>query len=178
LGLSFGGMVATALCELFPTWVSHLVLVNSSSGLSPSIERIHPSGAVELLRIAAMKDARERERAVYTLVSSVRGDTLERCVERAVEAGLRHPIRRTTVARQLAAAARFTPSGKALGRVLVLTSENDRLVNSNASRRLAEFFGAPLRVHPTAGHELTLDDPQWVVSHLRAWLDAPSSDKQ
>ncbi len=172
LGLSFGGMVATALCELFPTWASHLVLVNSSSRLSPSVERIHPSGAARLLRIAALKDPNERERAVYELVSSLRGDALSHCVERAVQVGLRHPIRRTTVARQLAAAARFAPSGKRVQQLLVLSSENDHLVNPKASRRLAEFFGAPLRVHPTAGHELTLDDPEWVVSRIKGWLDA------
>jgi pimeloyl-[acyl-carrier protein] methyl ester esterase len=171
LGLSFGGMVALALAENFPTWVSHLVLVNSSSRLSPALERIQPLGAAELLRIATLAGSRERERAVYRLVSSLDADALDRCVQRAVELGVQRPVRRSTVARQLAAAARFVPSGKAPRRLLVLSSANDRLVNPQASARLAQFFQAPLRVHPTAGHELTLDDPDWVVARIKSWLD-------
>jgi pimeloyl-[acyl-carrier protein] methyl ester esterase len=177
LGLSFGGMVATALCEFFPTWASHLVLINSSSGLSRPFERLQPEGAAELLRIATLRDAGERERRVYRLVSSLTGEALERCVASAVEAGARHPVKISTVARQLAAAARFRPSEGPRRQTLILSAEGDRLVNPRASVQLAQFFRAPLRVHPTAGHELTLDDPDWVVSRIADWLRAKPTDR-
>lgn len=170
LGLSFGGMVAMALAELFPAWFSHLVLVNSSSRLSPTHDRIYPRGAAELIRVASLRDIQERERAVYSLVSALSGSARERCVQRSVELALVHPVRRSTVARQLAAAARFTPSRRAAPRTLILSSTNDRLVNPKASAKLAGFFDAQARVHPTAGHELTLDDPEWVVSRINTWL--------
>lgn len=173
LGLSFGGMVASALCDAFPSWWSHVVFVNSSCRLSPYAERIRPTGALELLRITTLRDATERERAVYRLVSS-------QSDEPTVELGLRHPVRRSTVVRQLAAAARFTPSARAQPamrpRALVLSSDNDRLVNPRCSARLAQFANAPLYTHPTAGHELTLDDPEWVIARIKRWLDASSGN--
>lgn len=177
LGLSFGGMVANALASAFPSRWSHVVLVNSSCGLSPSAERIRPEGALELLRITTLRDVTERERAVYRLVSSQSDKALERIVQATRE--LRHPITRRTVLRQLAAAARFSPSSNfhplahpLRQHTLVLCSDNDRLVNPKSSARLAAFLDAPLYTHPTAGHELTLDDPDWVVGRIKRWLDA------
>ena len=48
----------------------------------------------------------------------------------------------------------------------VLASNGDRLCSPIASRRLAARLGAPLHVHPTAGHDLPLDDPDWVIARM------------
>jgi hypothetical protein len=42
----------------------------------------------------------------------------------------------------------------------------DRLAHPTCSGRLAEALAAPLVVHPTAGHELPLDDPDWLLAQL------------
>jgi pimeloyl-ACP methyl ester carboxylesterase len=76
--------------------------------------------------------------------------------------------------RQLWAAARFsTPRAAPQLPLLVLASAADGLVDPRCSQRLAQAWGAPMRTHPTAGHDLPLDAGAWVACEVAAWLDAP-----
>lgn len=70
------------------------------------------------------------------------------------------------------AAARFSaPAGiPARGRVLLLAGAQDHLVHPDCSAQVARAWGAPLSLHPDAGHDLPLDDPAWVCAQLRDWL--------
>jgi pimeloyl-ACP methyl ester carboxylesterase len=53
--------------------------------------------------------------------------------------------------------------------MLVLASLGDRLVSPGCSRRIASRWALPIRLHPTAGHDLPLDDPEWVVQQVLGW---------
>jgi predicted alpha/beta hydrolase family esterase len=55
----------------------------------------------------------------------------------------------------------------------VLVSAADGLVDPRCSQRLAQAWGAPMRKHPTAGHDLPLDDGAWVAREVAAWLALP-----
>jgi hypothetical protein len=46
----------------------------------------------------------------------------------------------------------------------------DKLVNPHCSRTLAQQWQAPLRAHDSAGHDLTLDEPDWVAQQVRDWI--------
>jgi predicted alpha/beta hydrolase family esterase len=54
--------------------------------------------------------------------------------------------------------------------LLVLASAADTLVDPRCSIRLAHAWDAELRTHPTAGHDLPLDDAEWVASEVGRWL--------
>jgi hypothetical protein len=55
----------------------------------------------------------------------------------------------------------------------VLASRADRLVDGSCSRALAyRVPGARLAEHDSAGHDLPLDDPEWVVAQIRGWAEA------
>jgi pimeloyl-ACP methyl ester carboxylesterase len=54
--------------------------------------------------------------------------------------------------------------------VLVLHSAGDRMVAPSCSKRIAAALRARLAVHPSAGHDLTLDDPAWCAAQIDAWL--------
>jgi len=72
--------------------------------------------------------------------------------------------------RQLLAAARFrAPEVAPPAPLLVLCSRGDRLVDPQCSIRLAAAWNARLAVHPTAGHDLPLDDGPWVAARVREW---------
>ena len=80
--------------------------------------------------------------------------------------------------RQLVAAARYTaPVATPLvpvsdsPRILLLASQNDRLVSCQCSQTIARAWGVPLRMHPSAGHDLPLDDAQWVIGQVRSWME-------
>jgi pimeloyl-ACP methyl ester carboxylesterase len=80
------------------------------------------------------------------------------------------PVARRNVLRQIAAAARFrAPLRPPAAPVLVLASRNDRLVKTCCSVRLASAWNASIAIHPTAGHDLPLDEPAWVGAQVRDW---------
>ena len=73
--------------------------------------------------------------------------------------------------RQLLAAARYSaPEAPPPVPVLLLASARDQLVSPNCSRTLARRWGVPLAMHPSAGHDLPLDDGPWVAAEIRRWL--------
>lgn len=55
--------------------------------------------------------------------------------------------------------------------MLLLAGAADQLVDPESSRRLAQCWRAPLRLHPTAGHDLPLDARQWVAAQVASWWD-------
>ena len=54
---------------------------------------------------------------------------------------------------------------------LFVASRQDRITAHACSEALAKRFAAALLTHPTAGHDVTADDPAGVAKQLRAWLD-------
>ena len=53
--------------------------------------------------------------------------------------------------------------------VLVLNGGGDRMVDPRCSQALAEGWSVPLRVNPDAGHDLTLDQGEWVLEQIGSW---------
>ncbi len=178
LALSMGGMVALAWAGRHPADLASLTLVNSSlGGLAPLHWRMRPSAWPHLLRLLALP-ASERacEETLFTLTSqrpALRGATVAAWIAlRRAE-----PVSRLNVLRQLLAAARYRLADPAaLGRlqvpVRVLCSAADALVDPRCSARLARAAHAPVQCHPDAGHDLPLDDPDWLIETL---LAAPGS---
>jgi pimeloyl-ACP methyl ester carboxylesterase len=173
LGISMGGMVALEWLRAHPAEVAGLVLINSSArDLSSFWRRLRPGGAARLVRAALARDVTSRERQVYRATSAHR-EREDMVVPGWVELARTHPVSRANARALLGAANRFT-----LGTIaarppcLVLASDNDRLVHSRCSRALAAALGSDLRVHPSAGHDLPLDEPEWVVAEVQSWWAA------
>ena len=175
LGLSFGAMVSLGLGEAYPNWFSHLVTINTSCNLSMPHQRLSVRAALRLAHLASIRDAFEREKAVFRFSASLPEWRVEHYARLAAEVHFQRPVRRTTIARQLAAAAQFRPAALLAQRVLVLSSESDGLVCPDASDHLAAFIRAPHICHPTAAHDLPLDDPAWVLRRTSRWLDLLTS---
>jgi pimeloyl-ACP methyl ester carboxylesterase len=81
-------------------------------------------------------------------------------------------MRLQNVLRQLIAALGASVSPQTLHKIpfLILGSEKDRLVDPQCSRDAAKALLAQLVMHPSAGHDLPLDDPDWVIEQIRNWL--------
>lgn len=168
--LSLGGMVALDWAARYPRDLAHVVVVNTSAGdLSKPWERFAPSfwpTIPSLLKAPAI----ERERAIIDRTVNrpdVDRDALARTW--ATWAEERRPRKRSFV-RQLVAATRSRAPARIDAPVLVLASRADRLVSWRCSERIAERLDAPLVLHDAAGHDLTLDDADWCVAKVRAWL--------
>jgi len=170
LGLSMGAMVAAAWGTLHAQELSGCVLINSSlRWLDPFYRRLRPGALPDLLALLGGNAARQ-ERAVLRLTSN-RADALEAVLDAWLAYRRECPVSRSNVLRQLIAAARYrAPERRPAPRVLVLASAQDALVNPVCSQHLAAHWNAPIAVHPSAGHDLPLDDAAWVAARVGDWL--------
>jgi len=170
LGLSLGGMVSLDWASRHSGEVAACVVLNTSlSPFSAFYERIRPRSYATLLRILLERDPRARETAIYRLTSS--GEPKPDLIAAWTRYAIEQPMSRANALRQLVAAARYrAPPEPPAAPVLVLASAGDRLVDPGCSRSLAKAWKLPITVHPTAGHDLALDDGAWVAAEVRRWL--------
>lgn len=174
LAISMGAMVATAWAQRHPDEIDACVLINTSfAAFSPLHHRLHPRAWPVLLRLMFARNASSRERQVFRLTSQHANIPRELLLDWIA---IRHsrPVRAQNVIRQLVAAARFRAPLVAPVATLVLASARDGLVDSRCSREIARRWGCAIAIHPQAGHDLPLDDGEWVARKVRDWTAAPS----
>lgn len=170
--MSLGAMVTVAWANAYPEELDACVLVNTSlRPISRFYRRLQPAAWPLLLRMALTNpDPYAAEIAILQLTSRHLEQT--RAVLKDWTAWrLSHPVSRANSLRQLLAAMRFSaPSQVPQSRLLLLTGLKDRLVDSGCSQALAKAWQCDIAVHPTAGHDLVLDDAPWVAQQIRLWL--------
>lgn len=173
LAISLGGMVAVRWAQRYPAEVERLVLINSSlRGVAPFYQRLRPYQYPRLLAAMLLPLSHERRERLILRMTTRQQDDLEAVAQRYAQWQRDAPIRKANMVRQLLAAARGFDLPQALPGlpVLVLTSKADRMVSWKCSERIAQRWHWPLRWHTDSGHDLTLDDPEWVLAAIRQWL--------
>lgn len=165
-GISFGGMVAMNWISRYPRDFTRAILANTSAmNLGLPHERLTPKGIAGLFKTIRTKDAFERERTILGVISNdatQRDEVARQWARIATE----NPIGRGLVLRQIAAASRY-PAPKSLPiPAMVMAATNDRFVSVQCSLRLARRLGAQLEIHPTAGHSLAVDAPDWMAEKI------------
>lgn len=169
LGISFGGMVALAAAQALRDSVSHVVVINSSSRLSPPSARFRPVGMLRFVQALAQVDDRRREELIYALTVNGSAATVRRYAQQAAEIAASARVSRLTAVRQLFAATRYVPQVPS-AKCLAIVSAQDRLVDPACSATLAAHLRCPLLVHPTGGHDLPAEDPRWIASRVQRWI--------
>lgn len=170
--MSLGAMVATEWARSAPEDIGGCVLVNTSfRPFSPFFHRLRPHNYAALLGLALLPRSPGRiERTVWRLTSNA-PEPPTAVIDAWVAARARHPVSATNALRQLLAAARYrAPAVAPHPHILLLASQNDRLVNSRCSQAIARGWQCDLALHPQAGHDLPLDDPLWVLEQVQQWL--------
>lgn len=171
VAMSLGAMVALEWARMAPQELAGAVLINTSAGgPSPFWQRLQPRhyGTVARLLLPGV-DVAEREQQVLAMTSS---DPRRHAgvVSHWIRLATERPVSAANALRQLAAAARYRgPQQKPAVPLLVLASAADGLVSPHCSRRLAHRWSLPLRLHPWAGHDLALDDPDWLLQEILEW---------
>ena len=160
--MSLGGMLAMRWAELYPTEVVSLLLVNSSAGgLTPFYQRLKWQSYPAVLA-ALCGSLHKREQLILQLTSNKPQVRQAHYADFVKLASVR-PVSRMNAMRQLWAASNFVLPDKPACKVLLLASEQDRLVDVTASKKIAQCWQVPLCLHPWAGHDLALDDPAWLL---------------
>jgi pimeloyl-ACP methyl ester carboxylesterase len=180
VALSLGGMVAVHWAHAYPEEVAATALLSTSMRpFSPFYRRLRPANyPAAISMLLGRRDPCIDERVILHITSSHTEAQVPRTLRAWIEYARECPVSRTNALRQLWAAARFSAARQAPagGRVLLLAGARDRLVHPDCSAALARAWGAPLALHPAAGHDLPLDDGPWVAAQLRDWLGTLQAD--
>ncbi|MEB0029325.1 alpha/beta hydrolase [Undibacterium sp. RTI2.1] len=171
--LSLGAMAAVAWSRLYPGEVEKMVLINTSlAPHNPFYHRLRPQNYPALLGTLLRGTVEHRE-ALIMRITSKQADTQQApaLLKRWVAYAEEYPIRRGNILRQLAAALRYrAPYAAPPMPTLLLAGLGDDLVNPACSRQLAELWSCEIKLHPSAGHDLPLDDAGWVMQQIANWL--------
>jgi len=168
IGISMGGMVALDWAQRFAQELHGIVLINSSAGDQPFWWRLRPRTWLTMTR-ALLAENNAREAQVLKIVSNNTADYTQH-LNKWLSIQQQHPVTRTTIVTMLRAAAQFRPHAHCTVDGLVLASEGDRMVSIRTSAAIARQFNWPLKRHPSAGHDLPMDDPAWVAARIGEWL--------
>ncbi|WP_311568232.1 alpha/beta fold hydrolase [Photobacterium arenosum] len=171
LAISMGGMIALEWARLYPEEVKSLVLLNTSDGKqSPFYKRLRWRQYPNIIRLL-MSKPKEQEKFILHMTSNMYPgdpDILKTWIRWRKEC----PIQRSNLLRQLNAAMTFRYKDVPDKPVLLLASQHDELVDVSCSQTLAHYWQCPIHIHPSAGHDLPLDDPDWVCRYsLAFWQD-------
>ncbi|ACR13726.1 alpha/beta hydrolase family protein [Teredinibacter turnerae T7901] len=166
VGLSMGGLIALDLANRYESLVDGVVVINSSTGNQPWYRRMCPQALLTALTALALP-LRQRENCIFNLVSNTQPEQARQGwwqIQRA------RPVSRLNLVRLLLAAAGFTLNETLAQKGLVIASQRDRLVDARCSGELAHYLNWPLEVHPSAGHDVPIDNPEWLADVVAQWL--------
>ncbi|PKH02789.1 hydrolase [Psychromonas sp. MB-3u-54] len=167
ISLSMGGMIALKWAEMYPSEVGSVVCINTStSGFTPFYQRLLPKNYLKILR-AFWARPFQRESLIYSMVSNKKRDI--DVVSHWVSIERLHPIRRVNFVRQLLAALRFKVKRPSC-RLLFISSIQDGLVSCQASQAMAIQWKVALINNQLDGHDIPLDNPDWLCKQLLSWL--------
>ena len=172
ISLSLGGMISVAWAQQHPDEFQGAVLINTSMpGINRFYHRLRVQNLFAMIGPRRLDNIAERERKILDLVSNdpaVRA----RLLPSWINIQQRHPVTGLNYFRMLLSATSFTaPPRSPFTHTLVLKSQHDRLVNACCSDQIAAAWQVPLQEHKTAGHDLSSDDPHWIVAQIRAWRE-------
>jgi pimeloyl-ACP methyl ester carboxylesterase len=168
LGVSLGGMVALDWCARHPNDFARCVTINTSARPSWPFERFRLAG-LRALAGSFVADPVAKERVVLGITSNKRAQELDEIAKTHAEWAIERTPSRASLAAQLRAATLFQLPTALSTPLLVLASKTDRLVSHRCSERIATRLRGKLALHDRGGHDLPLDEPEWIWRQIAGW---------
>jgi len=171
VGLSLGGMVAWEWISKHPDEICAGILINSSmANLSPFYQRLRWQSYANFFKLIVQPDRYRRELTIIRCVANSR-EHEEETAKTWASIQVKRPVRVCNTLRQLYAAAHYRPSNEKPGKpILLINARGDRLVAPDCSEAIQAEWKLPLKTHPWGGHDLPLDDGDWIAKTLKQWL--------
>jgi pimeloyl-ACP methyl ester carboxylesterase len=179
LALSLGGMVAWEWLQKYPEDSCGAALMSTSfAGLNPFYERLRWQVYAKFFALVIERDLYKRELAIVQLVNN-RRELDTQIAKDWEQIQKERPVSLKNMFNQMLAAASYSPSLlKPKQPILLLNAKGDRLVAPACSEAIQKKWNLDLHTHPWAGHDLTVDDGEWVALQLKDWAlpDCVQSD--
>lgn len=171
LAISLGGMVAVELARKCPQYFEKLVIINSSfSNLSPFYHRLQLKTFKSFFKMARSQNLQQREFECLKMVSHS-SEKWPALSQEFAQVARDRPVRVTNFLNQLYAASRYKIPQEPLATPLIIfNSRGDEMVDYRCSEALARHWKCPIHTHLTAGHDIPIDDPDWLIEKLEESL--------
>jgi pimeloyl-ACP methyl ester carboxylesterase len=171
LAVSLGAMVAWEWMRSYPDDICGASLINTSfADLSPFYHRLRWQSYSKFAALVTKQKGYSREKAILQLISNRRyqDEQISLAWEKIQH---QRPISLKNSIRQIIAAASYRPGDiKPKQPVLLIKGNGDKLVAPLCSEKIQKKWNLKLMSHPWGGHDLTLDDPEWVALQLKDWI--------
>lgn len=157
IAISMGGMIALYWEHLFPNDFDQAFIINSSAkNITLPWNRFSLNTFFKLPKLLFSTDA-EKEKVILDLTLNLR----------KVDIVLFNQMKTSHINFfiQLQAAARFSLPSFNLDqshKINIIASKKDRLVDYHSSVKMSELLKCKIFIHPEAGHDLPLDDSEWL----------------
>ena len=176
MGISLGGMVALDWAARYPLDFQSAAVINTSSkDAGPLWQRLTVFGFYKILQsLTKGRNIREKERAILEMVSNLRNKD-EELLDQLTAIAEKRPISIQNISRQLIASSNFMAPSSVKIPLLMLASLKDNMVDSRCTKLLSERLEAVAKYHPDGGHELAMDDAEWVVNQLSEFTESLSA---
>ena len=170
IALSMGGMMAIDWMTRYPTEIEAAVLINTSARpLSPFYHRLRWTAYAHVPRLLFHSRA-EREADILRLTSN-RHQHDKKLLESWQQWQRQNPVAPASARNQFLAALKFSVTTKPQQPLLIVTSRADQLVDYRCSQKLTQTWNTDYVEHESAGHDLPLDEPEWLAQNIRQWFD-------
>lgn len=172
LAMSLGGMMARQWMEMYPDDFQYCVLVNTSfKKLNSLTQRIRPKSIFNFINIFLTPKLEDREDKILKMVSNTYQQRPNKAVlSDWINIQQSAPVSRKSFINQIKAALTYVPSlNKPKPKLLILAAKNDRLCDFTCSLDLHKHWGGELKIHMDAGHDIPLDDGEWIVKNIQNW---------
>lgn len=167
---SLAGMLATEWTINYKNDFDGLIMVNSSfKGICSTNERANKSVRGDMLRILLTNNIKRRERLIIK-VNSNKSEMVDKLLDAWVLIQKKRKMSRMNILRQTLAGMRYELKGKKPEiPILIIGSKGDRMVSPSCIEKIHNHFGGDLIWHPTSGHGLPLDEPEWLSKTVSNW---------
>ena len=167
---SLAAMLAAEWTINYKSDFDGLIMVNSSfKGICSTSERVNKSVRGNMLRILLTNNVKKRERLVIKVNSNKLG-MVDKLLDTWVLIQKKRKMSRMNIFRQTLAGMRYNLNGqKPEIPILVIGSKGDRMVSPSCIEKIHNHFGGDLIWHPTSGHGLPLDEPEWLSKTVSNW---------
>ena len=166
IGVSLGGLVGMQLMASSPQMFEKLIMINCSHPkLSKTHERIKFIPAFSIL-FQKFKNLGNCEREILNRTIN-NSNLVNSLVSKAEKIYTVQPWSITQLISQLLLAMRCKKIVEKAESTTILCSKNDRLVSYLCSQKLSSTLDCELFINDTAGHDLTTEDPDWVINVLK-----------
>ncbi len=166
LALSLGGMIATKWNEMYPQDLEQTYLVcTSSASYSKLWDRFKLQNYPKVLEMTLPHSAEKHEKVILSLIvnnEKKRMQVLPSMIAHSKEC----PVSRENFVRQLLAASKAHFPKASPGKIKLIGSYADQLVSAQCTLVIAKAWGVEPVMHTKAGHDIPVDDPEWLLEQL------------